>query len=104
MLNFRRCKTAGITALLTFILFLPSAFAASVYQDTNRFVYGFKRLVAAPFQIPIRTLQGTLYGPFIAGTVGGIFQGTFHTVGDLAGGVFDMGAAAAPYAKYALFI
>ena len=96
-------KTAWVMICLL-ILFSSTAFAASVYQDTNRFTYGFKRLVAAPFQIPIRTLQGTLYGPFIAGTVGGVFQGAFYTIGDLVGGVFDMGAAAAPYAKYALFI
>lgn len=80
----------------------PFAFPASVYQDTNRFTYGFKRLMGAPFQIPVETLRGTLYGPFIAGTIGGIFQGTYQTIGDLVGGVFDMGAAASPYAKYAL--
>ncbi len=97
-------RSLAMTAILILTLFLPSASAASVYQDTNRFTYGFKRVVAAPFQIPIRTLQGTFYGPFIVGTVGGIFQGTFSTVADLVGGVFDMGAAAAPYAKYALFI
>ena len=96
-------KTVWVT--ICFLVFFSStAFAESLYQDTNRFTYGFKRVVAAPFQIPIRTLQGTFYGPFIAGTVGGILQGTFSTVGDLVGGVFDMGAAAAPYAKYALFI
>lgn len=94
-------KTAWLTVCFL-VLFSSTAFCASVYQDTNRFTYGFKRLVAAPFQIPIRTLQGTLYGPFISGTVGGVFQGAFYTIGDLVGGVFDMGAAAAPYAKYAL--
>ena len=29
--------------------------------------------------------------------------GAIRTVTDVVGGVFDMGAAAAPYAKYALF-
>ncbi len=122
MLNFRHCEGAkrpkqsktrllrrpfgllAMTAILILTLFLPLASAASLYQDTNRFTYGFKRLVTAPFQIPIRTLQGTLYGPLISGTVGGVFQGAFYTVGDLVGGVFDMGAAAAPYAKYALLV
>ena len=88
--------------LLLFTIFSAPAFSASVYQDTNRFTYGFKRLMGAPFQIPGETLRGTLYGPFIVGTIGGIFQGTYQTIGDLVGGVFDMGAAAAPYAKYAV--
>ncbi len=97
-------KSAVIaSSLLLIILLIPSnSFAASIYQDTNRFTYGAKRILTAPFQIPVRTLQGTLSGPLIVGTVGGILQGTFHTVGDLIGGVFDMAAAAAPYAKYAV--
>ena len=91
-----------LVLILTLVLLSSAAYAASPYQDTNRFAYGFKRVFAAPFQIPIRTIQGTLYGPFIVGTVSGILQGTFSTVGELAGGVFDMAAAAAPYAKYAV--
>ncbi len=87
---------------LVLILLSPAAFAASPFQDTNRFAYGFKRVFASVFQLPVRTIQGTLSGPLILGTVGGVLQGTFSTVGELAGGVFDMAAAAAPYAKYAV--
>ncbi len=91
-----------IFIFLVLIVLNPCTFAASIYQDTNRFTYGAKRILAAPFQIPFRMLQGTLSGPLIVGTVGGMLQGTVHTVGDLIGGVFDMAAAAAPYAKYAV--
>ena len=90
--------------LLVFLIAMPfPAFSGSLYRDTNRFQYGFQRMLTAPFQIPIQTLQGTMYGPLVTGTVGGVFYGTFRTVGDLVGGTFDMAAAAAPYAKYAIF-
>ena len=72
-------------------------------SDTNRFAAGAQRLLFAPFQIPFQVLHGTMHGPLVVGTLGGVFTGAFRTVGDLAGGVFDMTAAAAPYAKYALF-
>ena len=88
--------------ILLFSLLSSSAFAASVYQDTNRFTYGFKRVLMAPFQIPYQMLRGTVQGPPLIGTVAGVLQGTFQTVGNLVGGAFDMGAAAAPYAKYAV--
>ena len=86
------------------VLISPTVFAASPYEDTNRFAYGFKRIFAAPFQIPIRALQGTFQGPLGLGTVSGALQGTYYTLGEFVGGIFDMGAAAAPYAKYAVFI
>ena len=93
----------AVCLILILVLFPPPLFAASLYQDTNRFTYGFQRLLLAPFQIPIHMFQGTLYGPPVVGTLGGVFTGTFRTVSDLVGGTFDMAASAAPYAKYALF-
>ena len=77
-------------------------FSASVFRDANRFQYGAQRAFAAPFQIPVQMFRGTAYGPLVTGTVGGALYGTFRTFGDLMSGAFDMAAAAAPYAKYAL--
>ena len=92
--------------LVLFLILLVVApfplFSASVFRDANRFQYGAQRAFAAPFQIPVQALRGTMQGPLVAGTVSGIFYGTFRTFGDLMGGAFDMAAAAAPYAKYAL--
>ena len=98
-----KLSRATKAALLIFLLMAaPAAFAGSLYQDTNRFSSGFRRVVGASFQLPFRVLQGTLYGPPISGTLSGALGGTFQTVTDLAGGTFDMAAAAAPYAKYAV--
>ena len=88
--------------LIGCVLFAPSAFALGVNSyDTNRFAGGVQRLLLAPFQIPVQMLQGTMHGPFLLGPLMGVVSGVFRTVGDLAGGVFDMAAASAPYAKYA---
>ena len=91
---------------LILVLFLVApfpVFSASVFRDANRFQYGAQRAFVAPFQIPVQTLRGTMHGPLVTGTVTGVFYGTFRTFGDLIGGAFDMAAAAAPYAKYAVF-
>lgn len=100
-MNHRVLRMAVIMVCLVMVFNSP-LHAASVFQDSNRFAYGVKRVLAAPFQIPVHTLQGTFGGPLVVGTIAGVFSGTFQTIGDLAGGLFDMGAAAAPYAKYAV--
>ena len=92
-----------VALMLVLLTALPATLLAQGYQDTNRFTYGFQRVLAAPFQIPYQMLQGTLYGPPVVGTVGGVFSGTFRTISDLVGGTFDMVASLAPYAKYAIF-
>ncbi|MBI4395349.1 MAG: hypothetical protein HY583_04020 [Candidatus Omnitrophica bacterium] len=95
----KKLKTS-VWILIFLAIFIPFA---NAYQDTNRFTYGFQRLLLAPFQIPIQVLQGTLYGPPIVGTLGGVLTGTFSTISNLVGGTFDMAASVAPYAKYAVF-
>jgi len=92
-----------VFGLFLLLLFLPTPLFAEGYQDTNRFTYGFRRILMAPFRIPYSTLRGTFYGPPVTGTLGGAVSGTFQTVNDLLGGAFDMAASAAPYAKYAIF-
>ena len=82
-------------------IFLPAPLFASVSRDLNRFTYGLQRAIAAPFQIPLQALRGTVSGPPLVGTVGGVLRGTADTVGGLVGGSFHMAVAAAPYAKYA---
>ena len=92
-----------VIGLLVFLILLPTPLFAVVASDTNRFIYGFQRLFLAPFQLPYQLLQGTFYGPPVVGTLQGAFLGTFQTLSGVVGGVFDMAAAAAPYAKYAAF-
>ncbi len=93
-------KQAGILFFLLLMLARP-AHAFIQYQDTNRFLQGFQKIFLAPFYLPIRILQGTIYDTPIIGTVKGTFMGAFETVSMVVSGVFDMVGAAAPYAKYA---
>ena len=90
--------------LFVFLIFLPSQlFAENLYRDTSRFTYGLQRILLAPTQILVHTINGTFTGPPIVGTVGGVLGGTMQMVGDLMGGIFDIAGSAAPYAKYGLF-
>lgn len=88
-------------AVLISILLLQVPAYAALYDDTSRFASGFQRLVLSAFQLPFQTVSHTLSGPLGIGTVQGVITGTTKTVTDMVGGVFDMAAAAAPYAKYA---
>lgn len=58
----------------------------------------------AAFQLPFRLVNSTLTQPFPFGVAHGAVSGTFYTVTQMVGGAFDMGAAAAPYAKYAVLL
>ena len=94
-----------IPLLLILILFtaLPSAHALGVRRsDTDRFAGGVGRLLMAPFHLISQTVRGTLHGPLGLGTVAGVVSGAAYTVTDVAGGAFDIAAASAPYAKYAV--
>jgi len=90
--------------LFIFWMVLPSQlFAEDLYRDTSRFTYGLQKMLLAPTQILVHTINGTFTGPPIVGTVSGVLGGTVQTVSDLLGGVFDIAASAVPYAKYGLF-
>lgn len=89
--------------LLIFLAFPASSFALIRQSDTNRFTIGFMRVFTAPFQMMSETLNGVLSGPPLFGAVNGVLNGTIQAVANVVGGAFDMAAAAAPYAKYAVF-
>ena len=94
-------KKFALAMLILSTAYAPSVYAANIAQDSGRFSYGAMRIVRGAFQLPVSVLGGTLSGPPIVGTIGGVVQGTFRTVADVTGGIFHMGVAAAPYAKYA---
>ncbi|OGW79922.1 MAG: hypothetical protein A3G33_02260 [Omnitrophica bacterium RIFCSPLOWO2_12_FULL_44_17] len=97
-----RFKILAILLILLFI-FQMQLFAIINPNDTARFASGFQRILMSAFQLPFQVAARTLQGPPGIGTVSGVMYGAIRTVTDVVGGVFDMGAAAAPYAKYALF-
>lgn len=96
-------KRKALVWLILFQLIFPApSFALVRASDTNRFTIGFMRIVTAPFQMISETLNGALSGPPLFGVVNGVLNGTIQTVANIVGGTFDMAAAAAPYAKYAV--
>ena len=50
------------------------------------------------FRAPVEAIQGTLNGPPILGTIGGILSGTVHTVGSTLGGVLQIAKSVVPLA------
>ena len=91
-----------LTLFLAFSILLPANASAIVDpRDTRNFMSGFQRVLLSAFQLPFQILQGTLRGPIGIGTVQGVLLGATRTVTDMVGGVFDMVASSAPYAKYA---
>ena len=98
-----KAKKAVLCFFALVLLFPELASAQGAMRDTDRFSYGLKRVLFSPFRIPYHTARETFRGPFVIGTLSGVVSGTAATVGDLAGGTFDMAASAAPYAKYAIF-
>lgn len=90
-----------LTAIaLAFALPCPSVLAQ---DDTGRFMQGFYSLTTSALEIPYQTVNSTLTKPFPFGVVDGVLRGTVYSVTKIFGGLFDMGAAVAPYAKYAVF-
>jgi hypothetical protein len=88
--------------LLSLFLCAQSAWAVVDPRDTSRFMYGFQKILSSTIQLPLQTIQSTLRGPIGLGTVQGVLTGTAGTVTNMVGGLFDMAAASAPYAKYAV--
>ncbi len=82
------------------MLFTP---AVSLADDTGRFAQGLYNTTTGALEIPYQVVNSTLTKPFPFGVVDGVLRGTMYSVSKIFGGLFDMGAAAAPYAKYAIF-
>jgi len=83
-----------------FVFWSPSHAGA---DDTSRFMQGFYNTTTGALEIPYQMVNSTMNMPFPFGIVDGVLRGTVYSVTKIFGGLFDMGAAAVPYAKYALF-
>jgi len=92
--------------IIFFIFFLAFGVTAQAveYSDTSRFMQGFGKVVSAPFQLPMHLLQKSFTQAPPIGILNGAIGGTTKTVSSLMSGLWDMAGAAAPYAKYALFL
>lgn len=73
-------------------------------DSTGRFMRGFFNTTTGAMQIPYHVVNSTFTKPLPFGVVDGVLRGTVMSLTQIVGGVFDMGAAAAPYAKYLFFI
>jgi hypothetical protein len=97
-----------INRILGFLILLLSTIPVEVLAASsggaNRFVSGFQRLLMAPLTLPLHAANGLMNGPPGIGLVTGLLNGTIGTVSNVLGGAFDMAAAAAPLAKYAVFL
>jgi hypothetical protein len=88
---------------MTIFYLLAVPIPARAENDTNRFMRGFMNTTTGALEIPFQTVNSTLTKPFPFGVVDGVVRGTVYSMTKIFGGLFDMGAAAAPYAKYGLF-
>ena len=95
-------KSAWVLCLAVIFISL-AAVPAHAAQDTGRFAQGFYNTTTGALEIPYQLVNSTLTKPFPFGVVDGAVRGTVNSVTKIFGGLFDMGAAAAPYAKYAVF-
>ena len=88
----------------SFVIFPPEPLLyADHAENFSHISRGFTRVLGAAFQIPLYLVRKTLSEPPGLGTVDGALTGTFYAVKELSEGIFQIGAGAAPYAKYALF-
>ncbi len=64
-------------------------------------VGGVGDVISGALAIPIETLSGTMQGPFLLGTIGGILRGALRTVGYATRGALRIVGAAIPLAAQA---
>ena len=68
--------------------------AANLFAGIGDILYGVVSL-------PLGILDGTLRGPFILGTIGGVLRGAINTIGFTVRGVFELIGVAIPLAARA---
>lgn len=96
-------RSSLITMIVLCMIFLGAFSGLAFAIDTTpQFVRGFGNILTGVFQLPAQVLYQSFTKPPIVGTVYGVFTGTYLTLTQVVGGVFDMAMATAPYAKYAL--
>lgn len=92
----RRRLTAVAAAVLTILLVFgnqPSAHAG--------ILRGLLRVVGGVLELPRSVVAGTLRGPFIIGTLGGVVGGTLRGIGLITAGTIETGLSTAGMAlKY----
>jgi hypothetical protein len=87
--------TRGIVVCLSSVVAFTEAASADGLGDL---VGGLGQLLTGVFAIPVEAIQGTLSGPPILGTIGGILSGAVHTVGSTLGGVLQVAKSIVPIA------
>ena len=62
----------------------------------NELLGGVADIIGGVLALPMDTLVGTVRGPFLLGTVGGILRGAVHALGSTTRGVFRLVGVAIP--------
>ena len=76
---------------------------AAQADSTARFVRGFYNITTGALMLPLNLLKSTVSNPTPIGLLEGVVGGTINSTARIVGGVFDIGTAVIPYAKYLLF-
>lgn len=88
--------------LLSFCL-LPAAYATEA-QSPGYAIRGTSKVVHGVIAIPQSMIEDSGRFMFPLGIVTGAVRGSIRTVGSTISGAFDLARAAAPYAKYLIFL
>lgn len=75
--------------------------APAAHADTGGLFGGLADIISGAFALPLDTLAGTLSGPPIIGTVGGLLHGAVQTVALALRGTFKLIGVAIPLAARA---
>lgn len=89
---------------MTVALALVLAFAANpppAHAALGDLVGGVGDVISGALAIPVETLAGTVRGPFLLGTIGGVLRGALRTVGYATRGALRIVGAAIPLAAKA---